>query len=127
MLQLLQMIDDQTSQMRNTTQRIAGSKEREEQVIKIKRDHRIPSYYAKELNDKDLKRLKEVTKIGLFKTYNKDKLRNRNVTDNVDKMYAEFIKECNYDIDGFAATTPFDRKQLYDLYTKFKALSKFTL
>ena len=93
MLQLLQMIDDQTSQMRNTTQRIAGSKEREEQVIKIKRDHRIPSYYAKELNDKDLKRLKEVTKIGLFKTYNKDKLRNRNVTDNVDKMYAEFIKE----------------------------------
>jgi len=42
-------------------------------------------------------------------------------------MYTEFIKECNYDIDAFAATTPFDRKQLYDLYTKFKALSKFTL
>ena len=41
-------------------------------------------------------------------------------------MYSEFIKECNYDIDAFAATTPFDRKQLYDLYTKFKALSKFT-
>ena len=113
--------------MRLAGQRTVGSKEREEQVIKIKRDQKIPTYYAKDLNSRDIKHLKEMTKTGLFKAYNKDQLRRKNVARSVDKVYAEFMKECNHDIDKFAATTPFNRKQLYDLYTKFKALSKFTL
>lgn len=96
-------------------------------MIKLNKDHKIPDYYAKDLNSLEIKHLKQMTKCGLFKTYNKDTLRQKNVIKNVDKVYSEFIKLCNYDIDGYAATTPFNRKQLYDLYTKFKALSKFTL
>ena len=37
-----------------------------------------------------------------------------------------FFNHCK-NIDEFAKTTPFNRMQLYDLYTKFKSLSMLTI
>ena len=51
-------------------------------------------------------------------------------TDNqglVDEEYAEFARHCKGKMEEFVETTPFDRRQLYDLYTKFKALAKFSV
>ena len=96
--------------MRFTITRLAGTQDRLNQVIRLKHDHEIPRYYSRDLNSVEIKHLKQTTKSGLFQTYNRDKLKQKNVIKNVDKVYSEFIKLCNYDIDAFASTTPFNRK-----------------
>ena len=44
----------------------------------------------------------------------------------VNDKYKKFFKQCK-NIDEFAKGTPFNRRQLYDLYTKFKSLSMLTI
>ena len=45
----------------------------------------------------------------------------------VDQKYVEFFRYFGKDIDEFVASTPFSRPQIYDFYSKFKALSKLCI
>lgn len=44
--------------------------------------------------------------------------------DSVDGKYTQFYEFCGRQIDDYVETMPFDRIEIYDFYTKFKALSK---
>jgi len=114
--------DDRIRKLRAVPQRKSSH-----QVSREQREPSVPKQYAKKLDISDLRALQGQTADGLFINYNKEQYRHKDPTAPVDKAYQAFAKECNHDIDAFAATTPFNRQQLYDLYTKFKALSKFSL
>ena len=86
-----------------------------------------------DLHKIDYKRLKHSFNTGFFSDLNSKSLKPKRVQETnmyvVNKEYQEFYTHCKEfgGIDEFAKTTPFNRKQLYDFYTKFKSLSMLTI
>ena len=56
--------------------------------------------------------------------FNKNEAIQTDNYDSVDGQYDKFYELCGRKVDEFVETTPFSRSEIYDFYTKFKALSK---
>ena len=105
------MMDDQAGQMRTVNNRKRDtSKDKDLPVIRLRKEPQVPDHYRKGLPNLDLKYLKKTTATGFFSTYNKDQLKEFHVDAPVDKVYQEFRKMCNNDIEAFVKSTPFNRK-----------------
>lgn len=60
----------------------------------------------------------------MFMKYNKIESFRYDNYDSVDGTYNQFYEFCGRNIDEYVETMPFNRVEIYDFYTKFKALSK---
>ena len=74
---------------------------------------------------KDIKTKMSTNK--MYREFNKNSIKKRNTYDVVDQKYVEFFRYFGKDIDEFVESTPFSRPQIYDFYSKFKALSKLCI
>ena len=71
--------------------------------------------------------MKQVQGDALFIFQNKNNYKSLDLATIVDKKYLNLQEFCDFDIKKLEKTTPFNRQQLFDIYTKFKSLSKYSI
>ena len=79
------------------------------------------------INETNKDSLQKMSANDLYVEFNKNSIKKRNTYDVVDQQYVEFFRYFGKNIDEFVESTPFSRQQIYDFYSKFKALSKLCI
>lgn len=71
--------------------------------------------------------MKQIEGDSLFIYQNKNNYKRQDLSTIVDKKYLNLQEFCDFDLKKLEKSTPFNRQQLYDIYTKFKSLSKYSI